>query len=65
MVKSLLFSVLMIALFCFGRCCAVDEPQQAIQQSMDDNNENQLDQDSIMAMCNETFRTSMGITYSN
>lgn len=57
MANHVLFTVLMITLIYFGCCCcAVDD----IQKTIDDNNDNQMDQDSIMAMCNETFRTSMG-----
>lgn len=60
MVKHVLFAALVISLIYFGCCCAVDGPSPAER----DDDGNVVDQDAIMAMCNETFRTEMGLSDS-
>lgn len=71
MASTKFFIVLTVTL-CMGcaYCIAADSGQQQQQQttttpgiaakSIDDSND-QLDQEAIMQMCNESFRTSMGL----
>lgn len=51
---------------CAHQCCAADIGQQQQQQQQApaktvDDTADQLDQEAIMQMCNESFRTSMGL----
>lgn len=75
MASTTKFFIVLVLTLCLGcsYCCAADNGQQQQQQtttaaaiaakSIDDSND-QLDQEAIMQMCNESFRTSMGL-YSN
>lgn len=47
---------------CCTYCCEAEETQtqQSIPMKSNDNEADQLDQEAIMMICNETFRTSMG-----
>lgn len=48
--------------FYYVNCCATDESTKIEgMNGMAQDNETHLDQETIMAMCNETFRTSMGM----
>lgn len=67
--SSMKFYILLIAVLYLGGtyCCAADNGQQQTTtiaaiaaKSVDDSND-QLDQEAIMLMCNESFRTSMGL----
>lgn len=74
MASTTKFFIVLAVTLCLGcsYCCAADNGQQQPQQqtttaapaiaakSMDDSND-QLDQEAIMQMCNESFRTSMGL----
>lgn len=43
-----------------GHCHAAEDGQQSVPSKTVDSAD-QLDQESIMVMCNESFRTSMGL----
>lgn len=74
MASTTKFFIVLAVTLCLGcsYCCAADNGQQPQQQqqtttvaaiaakSIDDSND-QLDQEAIMQMCNESFRTSMGL----
>lgn len=61
MVKHVLFAALAVSLIYCGCCCAVDGPSLAEGNG---GGGGVLDQDAIMAKCNETFRTEMGLSDS-
>lgn len=53
----------MLAILSCAFCCAAEEqqqPQSTVKSSTDTDSADQLDQETIMMLCNETFRTSMG-----
>lgn len=52
--------VIVLFLGC-AHCCAADEAQQTTPAKTVDDTTDQLDQEAIMQMCNESFRTSMGL----
>lgn len=64
------FFIVLAVTLCLGcaYCCAADSGSQqqttvapaSAAKSVDDSND-QLDQEAIMQMCNESFRTSMGL----
>lgn len=61
------FYIVLMAALCLGStyCCAADNAPQptttpAIAAKSLDDSSDQLDQEAIMQMCNESFRTPMG-----
>lgn len=59
MANNYLIVFILTALFCFMDCCDADESK--IENTEEQNVSLALDQEAIMNMCNETFRTSMGL----
>lgn len=60
--KVAIVCLVLVATFCYVKCCATDESTKTEGiNGMAQDNETHLDQEAIMAMCNETFRTSMGM----
>lgn len=62
MPSSKLFIVLVVVVFlgCAQCCSAVESEQMSAPAKTVANTADQLDQETIMQMCNESFRTSMG-----
>lgn len=66
MSSTKLYIVLVAVLFLgCSHCCAAENEQQqpvpvAVAKAVDDNTD-QLSPEAVMQMCNESFRTSMGL----
>lgn len=61
MSSTKLFIVIAVVLFIgCAHCSAADDGQQQLPAKAVGDNADQLDQEAIMQMCNESFRTSMG-----
>lgn len=62
--QILIVCLLLTAIIYYTNCCAADESTKSeIMNGMSPDNETNLDQEAIMAMCNETFRTPMGMLF--
>lgn len=63
--EILIVCLVFTATFYYTNCCAADELAKsgagAGANGIIQDNETVLDQETIMAMCNETFRTPMGM----
>lgn len=62
--EILIVCLVLTATFYYTNCCAADEMAKSDGTGgIIQDNETVLDQETIMAMCNETFRTPMGMLF--
>lgn len=56
-----LIAIAVVVLIGCVHCHAAEDGQQSVPSKTIDDSSDQLDQETIMVMCNESFRTSMGL----
>lgn len=65
MFSEMLMSCLLVGIVAYCvHCCAADEFRKTEEMNeLTQDNQTLLDQEATMAMCNETFRTPMGMLF--
>lgn len=63
--RILIICLVLTAAVYYTNCCAADEPTKMESANRVTQDNETLDQEAIMMMCNETFRTPMGTLIMN